>query len=496
MLLPDGLSSHLGKYAAVKDEKVLLELLKKHHSDAVEFFVAACDDETWCERFPGMITNLIRWMTEELLMGDMDRNLAQRAARKIQSHYFVLQPDIAPNLICHLHDKSHAINSFQFQALSLPFFYLIRKECRDKKQHMLEIKALTLKEFEVLEEFIHTGDSLILWQVPVAEVPKILKLALKWGLPELASKCERIFLRDLTDDNVFDMLAMSFSFPLEKLKAGCLDLINTWISGVHVSIRDGRHFSCELTEATEVSLSLFNKLTPYLTEWVCGSHVIEDPDAMAVAAIAPRLTALDLVKTRQFNADLLKQIAPKIRELNLAGCAWLTDASFKQIVQLFPLLESLNLGSTVQLSAAAWAELVKLRTLRALFLSRCSNLSDADLQLILNAGRNLEELDLSECHQISDHGFHILATSKRPLSYLNLGRSQLSDTTLLELAFKLPTLTKLDLTRCQDISEEAILEAIRLATALRSINLAQTSISEPALQELRQNRPILEVISE
>jgi F-box/leucine-rich repeat protein 2/20 len=492
MLMPDSLPQVLEKYSSAASDSELAELLKSNKNDGLLFFLTAVADETWCEKHMPVIGELITWMRDLLFREEIPRAVAEKAAKAIQPRYGFFEEYLDPNLVCKLRDKSVGLNSFMFQAISLPFFYLIRRECRDKNQIAFEIRNLSFGDFQLVEECILTGDSSIEWKINADVAPRALKLALTWGLPGLAAHCERIFLRDVNDANVLDMLAMTDVYTLLQLRERCLEIINDWNQGVQVASLGERALSLHLLEVTESSLKLFQSLSSFVTTWICGLKVIDDPAAIAIAAGCPRLKGLDLMRTSAYSA-LLGQIAAKIEDLNVAGCEWMSDASFKEIIRLFSSLRRLNVGSCVHLSALSWGELIKLRALDALSLSRCFQVSDQELKLILNACPRLQELDVSECRQLSAQGFHFIAAANRSFSALAFGRTGITDAALLGIVSKLPTLQRLDLTRCQELSEEGIIESIRLLSALRWVDVSQTAITDSALEQLKASRPLLEI---
>lgn len=492
MLMPETLSADLQKYAVASNPSELLERLTQHTSEAVAFFMAASDDETWCERHSSFMSDLVAWMRDQLLWHEMDHKLAYAAAKKMQAKSSFFPPLEQANLICEMRDCAKPINSFFFQAISQPFFYLIRKECRAKQQEIFAVKNLSQADFEILEEFIYTGESSVLWTINSSEAPRVLKLALSWGLPELALICEHIFVRDLDDENVFDRLAIAQQYALKKLQAACLDKLNDLHSGISLSANESGALNFELKEATEATLNLLQTLQYYVSMLICGAQVIEETAAMEIAASCPKLIALDLSQTKDYH-DNLKIISHKIQELTLTDCFWLNDSHFRKLVTLFPSIVSLNLSGSGQLSSALWGELIKLRALRNFSVARCPQVGDQELLLILNSARTLEELDLSECRQVTARGFHALAVCTRPLTRLHLARTELEDVSLLELASRLPRLSQLDLTRCQYITEEGIIEAVRLLPALRQLHVAQTNISAAALETISKLRPLLEI---
>lgn len=490
--MPDFLPKALDRYSGATTDAQLMELLKGNISDAQEFFLVASADETWCEKHMDVMGELILWMQDLLLKEEMPRAMATVVAKAIQDKYSLLKPKIISNIICTLRDGVVMFNSFMFQALSLPFYYLIRKECADKSTLMMEIRSLSTEDFSLIRESILTGGSSVDWKVKGNMAFHVLKIALSWDVETLMADCERILLRELSNENVLEMLTMTDTYPLAKLRQGCLDVINSWNMGVEVFSTGQRDLKLLLPEATEESVGIFNILSTFVTEWICGFKVLDDAAALAVAASCPKLKSLNLVRISEYS-DQLSQFS-YIESLNVAGCPWISDSILRRIVKDFSFLQKIDVGSCVQLSAISWGELIKLQSLYALNVSRCSQISDAELKLILNSCPGLQELDISECREVSAMGFHCIAISNRPFTVLNFGRTGITDAALLEVTSRLQRIQKLDLTRCQEISEKGVVEALRLASSLVWVDLSQTLFSESFVLQLRNSHPHVEIV--
>jgi hypothetical protein len=184
----------------------------------------------------------------------------------------------------------------------------------------------------------------------------------------------------------------------------------------------------------------------------------------------------------------------RFKDLVLSGCSWLQDQTFKKLVAAFPQLEKLDLTSCSQITSMGWGELTKLPRLNSLILAKCDALNDEAFGLILAAARHLNELVLSECRNLTKASFHLLAASKQSFHHLDLGRTELADADLLEITTRIRSLNSLDLTRCQNLTEQGIFDALKNAPSLTEVYLAHTAIGEKALEDLKQLNQHLRLI--
>src|SRR6202034_4523332 len=114
-------------------------------------------------------------------------------------------------------------------------------------------------------------------------------------------------------------------------------------------------------------------------------------------------------------------------------------------------------------------------------LTRCGQIGDEDIQLILQASDKLIILSLEECRGITDAGFYQIPKYNPRFTSLNLAITAISDQPLIELANQCSDLTTLDLTRCENITEKGVFELIRAARRLRELIIKDCDIPESAL---------------
>src|SRR5262249_19595049 len=148
------------------------------------------------------------------------------------------------------------------------------------------------------------------------------------------------------------------------------------------------------------TMDVFERVKNNITHLICSGDLTRDPTFSKVLGQCPKLLSLDISHSTDFT-EQLKSIPYRLEELDISKCAWLSEYEFRQIVQICPHLSSLKLSSNVQLNFSAWSELQKLKGLKVLDLSRCNQIQDRDLKIILMACRMVTDLELEECKGIT-----------------------------------------------------------------------------------------------
>lgn len=493
MEMPSGLPKELvDVYEKFEDEKKLFEALKGHPRDFLSFFCCACDDEGWVARSTDFIPQALAMLNEQLMQNKLSLDESRVIAQSIRSNIYFLKEKLPLNITCQVLDAEIPINSFLFQASSTFFFQQIHKECYEKKKNGIVLNFIFLGEFETLQEFVYSGEAKDLWKYKPSELLQLLEIAHKLGLKDLALSCEEHFVKSVDGETAFTALGVAHKRFYETVKAASIEAINVLHLGIELSSQEMGKLSCELKNLSEVALNAFDKVSSYITELICGELIIEDSRFIAIVSECPKLIGIDLSNTRGFD-NSLKSLPGNIRELKFNSCSWIDNQSLKVMISYCPNVDTLDLSSCSQLSAAAWGALLKLQYLRNLIVSRCSNLTDDELLLILNSCRSLEFLDISECKKVTEKGFHHIAVSGKKFLSLNLGRTNLTDNSLSEIIFRVPEIEALDLTRCLFLSELGVEEALKGASSLKYLNLSGCEISDAYIEELQRSRPYIKV---
>jgi len=183
-----------------------------------------------------------------------------------------------------------------------------------------------------------------------------------------------------------------------------------------------------------------------------------------------------------------------IEELNLSMCEWLTSDLLEKIFIQTPHIKILKLNNELQLDYQSWVLLQQLENLERLELGGCHQLSDDDLLLIARGCIGLRSIDLSECKKLTEESFLEFSNGVRGLVDIDLSDTMLSDHSLIGFAHHCHMLEWINVTDCKNISDSAVLEVIKIALRLHTINLKGCRISKIVLNEIVRKKPNLQVI--
>ncbi|KAI4819652.1 hypothetical protein KUCAC02_004892 [Chaenocephalus aceratus] len=156
---------------------------------------------------------------------------------------------------------------------------------------------------------------------------------------------------------------------------------------------------------------------------------------------------------------------PGLKDLMLAGCSWLSISALCS--SACPLLRSLDLRYADGVKDSQIRDLVtppgcdnrsQLRNMQCLRLAGL-DISDSTLRLVIRHMPHLTKLDISHCNNLTDNSINLLtavgSSTRNTVTELNLGGcSKLSDTCLKYLR-RLACISLLDLRRCNGVSRKA-----------------------------------------
>lgn len=494
MQLPALLPKSLEFAAQASDDAALFEALIKEPPQLIKFLVRACADETWAEQHAPFMTQALTWVNQQFYQDKLLMSFAQRVAKVIREHYAVMSGYLPKNLTLKLKERDLQMSSLLLGSSSEYLRELLRRECRDRRKTTLLLKEIPYSLFEVVEEFVTLGEYKELVRKGRKEVLQILRLAMLWQLDELSEGCQDTLKLYITRENVFETLLRSHNKQRLRLRQACFDFVNDLHSGYRFEDRGSESLAFEFLEFTENSLEAFHQVSKKITHLIIGGGLPAEEPFLRVLKECPKLFCLDLSRTNEFY-DVFQELPKNLSELELSACLWLNNEALEKLIDLCPQLTRLKLQSDVKLDAGGWAHLKKLEILRSLDLTRCSQIGDADLALILQACPELIVLNLEDCRSLTDSGFNALPTYKSDLTSLSLARTWISDLPLIELATKSDLLTTLDITRCENLTAVGITEVARHCKNLRELNITSCDISPESIAEIRKMRPYLKLIN-
>jgi hypothetical protein len=490
MLLPSLLPKELYHYRLLQTPQQLFDALGKNPADLLTFFLAACDDKTWLESYPKLMQGFLAWFTHEHLTGGQPNTYFIVAVKAIQQSYSYFQELIPLNLRFQIGEHEFPTNTLLVGMSSDYFHALIYRQCRIGKKSVLKLEEeeVTPDLFAFVIDFIHSAEVPLLWRKDELFIMQLHELAHQFGLTELQKICVETFKRYLTIENSLDILLLAHERGWTVLRAQCIDFINSQedmaIAFLHSDI-DKLFFA--FTDCTATTREYFAKISHAITHFICRGAIADHPFMAEAVRLIPYLQGIDIKHTQKY-PTFLDSATINLIYLNLSECDWLDDTILKQLTFIFPKIQTLLL-ERYNSTTHYWDFLRSWQNLLNLNLSDCYQLKDEELILILRNAPNIEELVVQNCQSLTDRGLKLIIKEKSDLQRLNLSRTTIQDETLIDLAFRCQTLQELNLSRCEKISERGIREAVKLAKALRLLNIEKCALPLTALLQLQKQYP-------
>lgn len=493
MHLPDLLPTELLYAGKAADDEALYALLLKNTSDLIFFFESAADDETWSERHSVLMEKLLQWITDQVKRDKLDSDFMQRALQATRKHYHVFKGVLPQDIVFAFADRELPFNSFIFAASSEMFRAYLQKESAEKEVNTLSFHEINAADFAPYLSFMNTGTSPGLQILSVQELYDLVRQSYAWGLDPLAASAEYALKKYIAMDNVMEMLRKAITERWPHLAQKCAEYINDHSEGFKIHAPDPDHLLFEFTSFSDEAMAAFNQLKPKLTGIVCSGEMTEHPRFGPTLKASPHLLQLDISGSSIFS-EQLRDIPTSVNTLDLSECSWLDRDSLKQLVKICPQITTLTLSNNTQLNYSSWGEVAKFTALRSLSLSGCHQLEDSDLKILLSGLRDLKEVTIAKCSKIGENGFIELAKRLPKLAYLDVSRTDISDTALVEIGSRCALLAEINLSSCSRLTEKGILALIKIARSLRKIDLSRCNLPQSAMQEIGKTKPLRVVL--
>lgn len=493
MEMPALLPSHLNVYSSFNEESLFEELVKSPR-DLMEFFIYAADDETWSDEHPKVMEQILHHFTGLVLEKKLQFSETQALQRKIQEHIKILNPYLPLNLIFEIDSNEISENSLLFMAASPVLHDLIYHEHKERKSSHIGLRDVPLEIFNVIEEFVKTGEIAALWKFNEQELKNIYAVSKKLKLKISGELCEIVLKRYLTRENVISTLIDAHVEEQTILRQACFDFIDELDTGVHFHQSDISYLVCEFLSFKTNAMTIFDQVKHLITHLIFKKDLDSTSEFSFTVNQCPRLIHLDLSQSLSFSRRIF-DVPNHLAELNISSCHWLKASSLVSIFDHFKELKTLILSDNIELDYNSYTVLSKLKQLKSLDISKNPQIQDDDFKLILQACQSLIDLDCSECKNIGDAGFFEVARSATRLRFLNFERCQISDGILVEIAIRLPYLEKVNLTHCSLLTDRGILDFVKQANALKSITVKYCNILDSTITEIKKQRPYIEIFT-
>lgn len=206
---------------------------------------------------------------------------------------------------------------------------------------------------------------------------------------------------------------------------------------------------------------------------------ITDKSAMFMGKFLSQLTCLDISGTSQVTGGVLNEVAQhslEIKEMKADGCFAIDDVPCITMGRCSPKLEVLSLAGCIKVTSLAVRGLSeKCKHITTLIFSSCIKIDDSALS-VLSERRvfpNLKHLDLTACDMISSESIVELITEKPKLKVLRLGLcTQVAEAAVLRIARYGLGLENLSLESCLGCTAEATSQLLRSCVRLKVLSLA------------------------
>ncbi len=492
MEMPLELPKDLHYLNVAKDSTALMEMLSGLPSDLITFFEAACEDHPWCAIHSDFMKSCIRWITLRSFDEKLAETFVHRAATAIRKNYRFVQPYIFNNLIFEVAGAEIPQNSLLWATTSDYFHKHIRIECREKKSSTISMGNLTLEIFEQIREYVETGEVENLWRKSESEILEVFRDASEWDIPGLMMDCENLLKKYITPEDAIEKLITAHQNGWLHLKLTCMEFINGLNWGLRFETEDIQHLAVEILNFNRRTLEAFEPLSKVITHLYLGGTLAENSEFTPIIQSCKHLLGIGFGGSNAFS-DKFLDIPSNIHDLDLSKCVWLNADYLKKFASVCPGIKSLNLENNYDLTYEDWGVINDFKVLDTLNISYCHQIQDEDFKIIIHACRSIKKLIMVESLQMNENMYIEMGRTMQGLTDLNISRSNISDTALVDLSTNCNDLVTLNLSRCLNITERGILEAINHFPSLRELNISNCRIPPVVLEAIKKKRPTLKL---
>lgn len=500
MLMPALIPKELSAYSDANTDLELFQRLEKRPNELVHFFEIAAEDETWSEEHLSFMHLAIEWLTMRFRQEKLALTLASRVARSFQAHFSILRHSLVRDMTLSCLD-GHVEGNSLFLSVNSEFFHdLIRLQYNEEERLFLDLSKISSEFIRNVEEFSVSGTVVGIWKQEPENLLNLLEYATTFRMSGLVALCEETYKRYINRENVLKILRRALNKSWINLRESCFLFLNQQRLGLKFEQIENTSFSdeerginnlaIEFLEFSENALDIFRQLKELITHLVFSGDLTENSIFSQVVRECSRLKSVNISRTREFS-ERLYDLPSDLEELDLSKCPWLTNENLRKIIDICPHLSKIALSSNVQLTYQGWGELRKLSQLQGLNLSRCQQMHDEDMLILLRASPQLTQLNLEECTGLGERAFFEIARGLPQLAVFNAARTYIGDASLIEIASRCNHLRILNVTRCKGISDRGILQAIKLATSLQLLDVTGCHLSSATFSTIQKMRPKL-----
>lgn len=496
---PLNLPENLLKYAQFSSAKEFWKTLSKNPEDLASVFIAACKDVNWQEVNHPLMCRMIRAITKLFFAGLISRQKASIITELLRTDFLkkrsilFFRYSFYFNTFFHVENAVFQTNSLLYAAESDYFFRLIKEQCWDLFKEEYVLTTVSKRVFYFVNEYMHKGAVNDLWKCMQEEILEVMHQAQKWDLKNLMVLAVNELKKYFKKETIITVILTAHKEKNEPWKQGACSFFNQHYEGIKIIPKGPFDLYVELSSFSHPTIEVFSKMASEITHIKYDSKLIDYPEFSETLRTLPKLLGVDLSGSRKFPERIFR-IPSTIRELDLSACEWLDNESFAKIAMHFSSLEKLIMQSNIAIDYAGWGEVSAFHYLQYLDLSRCVNLQDEDLRIIVRSCPDLKKLSIAGCKKITDAGIVDLFQWEETLNHLDLSDCEnLTDQSLVEIAYKASQLIELHLSGCLNIGEKGIREILQRRKGVEKIDVRRCSLSEQFVQECRQRFPSIEI---
>ncbi|CAB4054273.1 FBXL7 [Lepeophtheirus salmonis] len=240
-------------------------------------------------------------------------------------------------------------------------------------------------------------------------------------------------------------------------------------------------------DAALISL-LRQQLDAYVrTASIVGCHRLSDTGVRTLASRCPELRKVEFKNCKNITNESIQDLMTRcasIDHLDLSGSSLISTVNIK------------SLGPPRSTAALIGVPSSQTLYLRYLDLSDCTRLTDTGLDNVVRNAPHLQFLYLRRCLNLTDVGIKYIATFCLGLKELSLcDVSAITDFGLYELSKLGPSLRYLSIAKCERITDSGVSQITRLCyklrylnirTRLRSLDLGKCDITDEGLRNLAE----------
>lgn len=492
---PALLPSQLDYCLHLRGEEQIISALTAHSDEHLVWFIeVASDDETWCVEHRDFMTSLLDWVTNEFSSKRLRVDLGQRVGGAIHRHSKILLPMLPRDLQFRLNGDYPMGNSLLWGIASPFFLGLI--ETRYKKGKIIEFDFPEVSEamFRLIDEFINTGVVEGIWRQSLDKLIQLLKLAGEWHLEGVIELGSDVVRRYVNRETAAGILNIAQTFVLPQLKEACCYVLNSMDLGVNFEGVGEADLAVTIEEFRDRTVPLLMEMASSITHVILTGRTGEAPEIKQVLPKCKRLVSFSVVNAKGCDPEIFG-LLPRLRELRLKECPWMTDQIGKDILVRLSGFNILDLSENPQLGFQTFRAVSQQPLLETLCCVWCGGLEDGFLESIARGCPALHELRIGWCPKLTDVGMRALGTLRPTIDALDISNCiKISDVGIHDLLRPSQRLKSLSMQHLPSVSEAGIIQIPALSHTLRFLDITLCNISEAGVSRIRERYPLLQVV--